>query len=323
MASTTDAGPDAPSTTQRKAIPLAQASNAVVGVHATVPEDALTASVLGTDRSGSGVCIRADGLIATIGYLVVEADSLWVTTSAAQSVPAHVVGYDQSSGLGLIQTSRAVELPALPLGDSRALELGERMTLAGHGGPDQILSVRLIARHEFAGYWEYLLDEALFTTPAHPNWGGAVLLGANGAVLGIGSLLVQVVGKQADTEANMIIPIQLLEPILDDLLNCGRRAGPARPWLGMFVQPAHGELVISRLYRGCPAEHGGLREGDVVVAVAGADVAGLAGMYRQIWALGPAGVEVPLTIVRVGTGRRELKIQSADRDECLRPKRLH
>jgi S1-C subfamily serine protease len=297
--------------------------SALVLVHTRIPQDALTADGLGTERAGNGVCIGRDGLILTIGYLITEAEQVWLTSTDDRTVQGYVVGYDQESGLGLVQAIQPLETPALDFGDSAAVRPGDFVILAGHGGLDHAINARVASKREFAGYWEYVLDEAIFTTPAHPNWGGTGLIGMQGELLGIGSLLVQQVTPSGQSAgANMIVPIDLLKPILDDLRSYGRRNRPARPWMGMLVQDLGEQLVVGSTYPGCPADEGGLRPGDVILSVKGDPVDELANMFRKVWSLGPAGTEIPLTVVRDGQ-QFDTVIRSIDRNDRLMLGKLH
>jgi len=291
---------------------------AVVGVKAHVPDDAFTAGVLGTDRAGHGVVIRRDGLVLTIGYLVTEADSIWLTLSGGRVVPGHVIGYDQSTGFGLVQALARIDIPALPLGRSSDVAPGDRLVVAGGGGRQHAVVASVTAKREFAGYWEYVLDEAIFTAPAHPFWGGAAAINDRGELVGIGSLqLEQAAEGEAGERLNMIVPIDLLRPILDDMLAIGRPNRPARPWLGLYATEVDNRVLVAGLASRGPAQRADLRTGDVVVAVSGRRVSDLASFFRRVWALGDAGVEVPITIVRDGR-TTELRVSSADRDDFLR-----
>jgi S1-C subfamily serine protease len=301
---------------------LDRALSAVVSLSATMPADAFTAQTLGTERAGHAVHIR-DGIVLTIGYLVTEAQSVWLMTGDGRAVEGHVLGYDQVTGFGLVQALGRLELPTLPLGDSRAAELGGRVIVAGSGGRARSVAARIVAKQEFAGYWEYVLDEALFTAPAHPHWGGTAVIGPAGDLIGIGSLQLQ---HQAEggriALLNMVVPIDLLKPILDDLLTLGRPNRPARPWLGLFATEAEDKVVVVGLAEGGPAERAGLKIGDAVVAVRGSKVRNLAGFFRRVWALGHAGVEVPLSIERDGRNA-DLTVTSGDRNRFLKAPALH
>ena len=297
--------------------------SSVLSLRAEVPDDAYTASILGTERAGNGVVIGDDGLVLTIGYLITEAETIWLVSNKGAATPAHVVGYDQVTGLGLVQALGRLEAPAMERGASADSGVGDGVIVAGYGGPRHALKAEIASKQEFAGYWEYVLDEAIFTTPAHPFWGGAALIGADGRLQGVGSLLVQ---EQAEGgtagESNMFVPIDLLEPILDDLLKFGRVDQPARPWLGVFATEAEDGLVVAGLTEGAPAERAGLQAGDVVVKVADAAVTDLVDLFRRIWAQGPAGTVIPLTVSRDG-GELTVQVESADRNALLKSPGLH
>jgi S1-C subfamily serine protease len=301
---------------------LEGALDSMVLLRAEVPEDAFTAGILGTERIGNGVVIRDDGLVLTIGYLITEATTIWLNTNAGTAVAAHPLAYDQPTGLGLVQPLGKLGVPALRRGTAASCRVGDEVVVAGHGGRKHALKARLIAKREFAGYWEYVLDEALFTAPAHPHWSGAALIGAEGRLLGIGSLMVQEELGGRNVQGNMIVPIDLLDPILEDLLKLGRAQRQARPWLGLYATEVKGHVVVSGLAGGGPAERGGVQVGDIVIEVAGARVGGLADLFRKIWGVGSAGVEVPMTLVREGSVSR-LRVPSADRQDLLKKPSLH
>ena len=293
---------------------LKSALDAVVLLRAEVPDDAFTASTLGTERTGNGVVIRNDGLILTIGYLITEAETIWLTMNDGTTVPGHALAYDQVTGFGLVQPLGHVDTPMLARGSAVATPAGSEVIVIGYGGRAHSLKARIIAKHEFAGYWEYVLDEALFTAPPHPQWGGAALVGADGRLLGIGSLLVQEAEDAESVAGNMFVPIDLLEPILEDMLKFGQPARAPRPWLGLYAAEAEQRLAVTGLATGGPAESGGVRLGDIVLEVAGERVAGLAEFFRSVWRLGDAGIEVPLTVSRDAQILR-LKLRSANRND--------
>jgi S1-C subfamily serine protease len=301
---------------------LDRALAAVVAVHSIVPADAFSAETLGTERAGNGVLIRDDGVVLTIGYLITEADQVWLTFSDGRVAPGHVLGYDQETGFGLVQALARVDLPALSLGQSAAATVGESVVVAGAGGRQHSVAAHIAARQEFAGYWEYVLDEAIFTAPAHPNWGGTAVIGPQGDLIGIGSLQLEQPKEQGNEHLNMIVPIDLLKPILDDLLTLGRRNRPPRPWLGLYATEVNGRVVVVGLSNRGPARKADLRTGDVVLEVGGAEVKDLAGLFRRIWSMGNAGVEVPMKIYRDGR-TMELRVPSADRHRFLKGPRLH
>jgi S1-C subfamily serine protease len=302
---------------------LDRALSSVVGLSTRVPADAFTAEILGTERAGHGVLIREDGLVLTIGYLITEAEEVWLRTNAGRVVQGHVVAYDQVTGFGLVQALGQLDIPVLPIGDSSRALVGEQVVVAGMGGRARSIAAHIVARQEFAGYWEYLLEEAIFTEPSHPDWGGTALIGSNGELLGIGSLQLQGATPSGETlPLNMIVPIDLLTPILDDVTRLGRPNRPPRPWLGVYASETENKVLIIGLAPRAPAEQAGVEAGDIVLAVAGRAVGNLASFFRRVWALGDAGVDVPLTIHRAGR-MFELRISSADRNRFLKAPRLH
>ena len=296
---------------------LDRALRAVVQIHAEIPQDAFTASVLGTERVGNGVVIGDDGLILTIGYLITEAETIWLTAHDGTVLAGHALAYDFATGFGLVQPLGRLAAPALGRGTSADVDAGSDVIVIGHGGLAHTLKASVFAKREFAGYWEYLLDEALFTSPAHPQWGGAALVDEDGCLVGIGSLFVQEAIQGSTVQGNMFVPIDLLEPILDDLLRFGRSSRAARPWLGMYTAEAEGRLVVGGLARGAPAEAAGVQLGDIVLEVGGERASGLADLLRKTWNVGAAGVEVPLTVARDAEVRR-IRVRSADRHDFLR-----
>src|SRR6516164_6548273 len=224
---------------------LDHALAAVLGLQATVPQDAFTAGTLGTERAGSGVLIRRDGLVLTIGYLITEAETIWLTSAGGGAVPGHVLGYDQETGFGLVQSLGRLNMPPMELGTELRVGAGDRAIMAAEGGRRHAIAARVVARQEFAGYWEYVLDRAIFTAPAHPFWGGAALIGADGRLIGIGSLHVQHAnGRELRRDVNMVVPIELLPPILDDILAYGRPNRPVRPWLGLYAAEVEDSIVV-------------------------------------------------------------------------------
>jgi S1-C subfamily serine protease len=311
---------------------LDHALSAVVGIRALIPGDAFTAEILGTERVGHGVLIRGDGIILTIGYLITEAETVWISLSGGSTVAGHVLGYDQETGFGLVQALARLETPALRLGNSSAAEVGMRVVVAGSGGRKRSVAARIIAKQEFSGYWEYVLDEAIFTAPAHPFWGGTALIGPAGDLIGIGSLQIQQASAdpkpkgaraaQVADDANMIVPIDLLKPIFEDMITIGRPNRPPRPWLGLYATEIGDNVAILGLASGGPAQKANLRAGDIVLSVAGADVTDLAGLFRRIWSLGEAGVSVPMTINREGKAM-QIAVRSVDRRRLLKGPVLH
>ena len=294
--------------------------SATVGLRAHVPPDAFTAQTLGALRVGHGVAI-SDDLVLTIGYLVTEAEQVWLQTHEGRVVAGHVLGFDAVTGFGLVRPLGSLGVPALEIGDSRQVMTGDKMILAGGGLARRSITAQLVARHEFAGYWEYVLDEALFTAPGHPLWSGAALIGPTGKLVGVGSLqMLQESANGRASRINMVVPIELLPPVLDELVLGGRQS--ARPWLGVLAEEISGRVVIVGATKNGPADRADLAQGDIVLAVDGEEVTTLADFYRAIWALGPAGVDVPLTLARDGDVF-PMVVRSRDRRAFLKAPKMH
>lgn len=301
---------------------LDRALSSVVALEAQVPADAFTARILGTERLGNGVVISENGLVLTMAYLITEASQVVLTLNDGRRVEAHVLGFDSQTGLGLVQALEPLRLPALPLGASKGLDPGSPVVIAGAGGRAHAAAGRVLTRMPFAGYWEYLLDEAIITEPAHPHWSGAALIGPEGELVGVGSL--SLAGQSHDGRAkpmNLFVPAELLPPILDDLAR-GKPAHPPRPWLGVFAQETESHVVLVGVSPGSPAARAELHAGDLILSVAGDDVSDLAEFYTALWDQGPAGVTVPLRIQRE-QDVFEVEIRSVDRNSLLKKPRLN
>jgi S1-C subfamily serine protease len=301
---------------------LERALSAVVGLRAVIPADAFTAEILGTERIGHGVAIDERGIVLTIGYLITEAEEVWLTLHDGRIVPGHVLAYDYETGFGLVQSLGKLGLPPLAFDQSASAQPGEAVVLGGSGGATRSVAARIVSKQEFAGYWEYVLDEAIFTAPAHPHWGGTALIGPAGDLLGIGSLQLEGATKGKSEHLNMVVPIDLLKPIYNDLVKTGAANRPPRPWLGVYCIEVEDRIVIAGLAKGGPAQRAGLQTGDLLLAVASTEVRELAPCFRRIWSLGHAGVEIPLLIWREGD-TFEVRVNSGDRDRYLKSPRVH
>ena len=293
----------------------------IVGLHSFVPADAFTAETLGTERGGNGVVID-DGLILTIGYLITEAEQVWLHLADGRVMEGHALGFDATTGFGLVQALGRLNIDPIPLGSSATAQIGDRVVIGGAGGRTRSVASQIAARQEFAGYWEYLLDEAIFTYPAHPNWGGAGMISNKGELIGIGSLQLERERSGKAEHVNMIVPIDLLKPVLTDLRRFGKVNRPARPWLGMFSTEIDNRVVVIGISGNGPAARAELKAGDVILAVKGEKVTSQSGFYRKLWALGPAGVDVPLTVHHEGV-TFDVTLASTDRGKLLKGPRLH
>jgi S1-C subfamily serine protease len=287
---------------------------AVVGVHAEIPAEARTASLLGTKRDGSGVVIDDAGLIVTIGYLITEAMAVEVMTAAGKASRAEVIGFDTGSGLGLLRAADPLNVRPMPIGTAKGLAEKTPVILAGHGGAEAAQPAVVVSRRTFTGYWEYLLEDAIFAAPPYPAWSGAALIAPDGKLAGIGSLIVA--DADGGFPGNMFVPIDRLQPVMGDLIALGRPSS-SRPWLGANLQDLNGELVVRRVAPEGPAEAAGLRHGDHVVGIDGSAVHDLAELYRALWARGEAGITVKLTVTRHGE-QQEIGVKTIDRYRYLK-----
>ncbi len=301
---------------------LSQAVNSIVKVRTVIPSAAFTADILGTERIGSGVLINNNGLILTVGYLVTEADTIWLTTNLNQSIPGHVVAYDQVTGLGLIQALGALDIDASELDSSNLVTVNDDIFFISYGGIEHSLHTKVSRIDEFAGYWEYLLQDAIYTSPPHPQWGGAGVFNAKGNVIGIGSLFLQEIFEGENQQGNLVIPTSILKPIMNDMLEFGRPSAPARPWLGLYAVESESALAVSGLARYGPAELAGVLQGDNIIGVGEEKTSTLANFFRSVWNLGAAGVPVPIHINRDGN-HLQLVINSIDRNDFLLKPQTH
>lgn len=291
---------------------------AVVAVESRVPADARTAATLGTERAGSGVVIDASGLIVTIGYLILEASEVTVTTLGQSPVPATVIGYDHATGFGLLRASRALDVKPMPLGQSDEVAEFEPLLVTAYGGAGAVRPAVAVSRRQFAGYWEYLLDGAIFTSPPYPMFGGAALLNSDGQLVGIGSLVVgDAMQGERTLPGNMFVPIDALKPILGDLLAEGGGAGRRQPWIGVFSQELEGQVQVQRVAEDGPAAQAGIEPGDLIAEVDGDAVTTLANFYRRLWRSREPGDPVSITLLRDGQ-RRTVEVKTGDRYAWLK-----
>jgi S1-C subfamily serine protease len=314
--------PSAQPQAQNYSFDLDRALDAVVGLHSLVPANAFTAEALGTERAGNGVLID-NGLILTVGYLIMEADAVWIHPNNGNAVEGHVLGFDTETGLGLVQPLGRLGLAPLAFGSSADARIGSRVVTGGAGGRAHSLAGTVIAREPFAGYWEYALDEAIFVAPAHPNWGGTALISEHGNLVGIGSLQLETASDSNTTrQANLMVPTDILKPLLPDLMAYGRVNKPARPWLGLYATEIDNQVVVADTASKGPAAQAEVKSGDVIMAVKGEEVTTLMDFYQKLWALGTAGVEVPLTLYSHGV-TIDVTLKSIDRAKMMRAPKLH
>jgi S1-C subfamily serine protease len=299
---------------------LTELLSGVVQLKTFINPDGRTTKTMGREREGSAIVIDGNGLILTIGYLMVEAHSAEVVTNDGQDVPANIVGYDFQSGLGLLQAIAPLKVQPLAFGKSTEIKERDAVVVAGFGGPQNAAPAVVVSKREFAGNWEYLLDEAIFTAPPQAAWSGAALLNHEGKLVGVGSLIVSDASGKADrTPGNVFVPTDLLPPILADLIANGRTAGTGRPWLGITTDETHGHLLVSAVTHDGPAERAGIKRGDMILGVNGAPVNHLPDLYRSIYAQGDAGAVIALDMLKDNEKRR-IEVKSINRLDFLRLK---
>lgn len=293
---------------------------AIVKVQARALPDARSLATLGAEREGTGVVIDKDGLILTIGYLIVEAAEVRISDDRGHTSPAIVVGYDHTSGLALVRPITPFEASPLPLGDSARLDESEPVLIVNYAGRSDVTLAYVVSRRPFTGNWEYLLDRAIFTSPPTLNWSGAALIGKDGSLLGVGSLILRdATDSDPHLPGNMFVPIELLKPILPDLVKSGRRAGPAQPWLGVGADEVQGRLLVTRVSPEGPADRAGVRVGDIILGVGSDAVHSQAEFYRKVWGRGAAGSEIPLRVLQ-DNDVRDVRVRSIDRFDYFRQK---
>lgn len=303
-------------------IDLDALGRSVVKLRAVVPEGASTAGILGKERTGNGIVIDPDGLTLTIGYLIAEASDVWLTAHRGREVAGHALAYDPVTGFGLVLPLEKLSVPPLPFGAPEGLNAGSKGYVLSSPEFSRPQSVQVLARREFAGAWEYLLDKAIFTVPAHPHWSGAALIDQRGGLVGVGSLLVREVVSGEELNANMFVPIDLLQPILEDLRTRGRAIRQSRPWLGAYAVEVSGKVYVTGTAEASPARLADMREGDLITHIADHEVHSVAEFYRRLWALGPAGTDVPLSLLRSGTRLNET-VHSIDRADHFKRPQAH
>ena len=299
---------------------IEELAGAVVRIKTHINPEGRTVAGLGREREGSGVVIDSNGLVLTIGYLMVEAYAAQVIDNSGRALPANVVGYDHESGFGLLRTTEPLKSKPMAFGRSAEVKERDPVLIASFGGVDMVAAAYVVGKREFAGNWEYMLDDALFTAPPHPAWSGAALISREGKLVGIGSLIVgDAAGGREKTPGNMFVPIDRLPPILGELLAGGRVSGPGRPWLGVNAEDLQGRLFVSRVTPDSPAEKAGIQRGDLIVGVNGEKPRSLADFYRKVWAQGGAGASIPLDVLQDSQVRR-IDVKSMNRLDHLKLK---
>jgi S1-C subfamily serine protease len=291
----------------------------VVGIDTRIPGNARTASFLGTTRQGSGVVISDDGLVLTIGYLILEALEIDIVLNDGREIPASFVAYDHESGFGLVRAASEIRVTPAELGSSGGMGVSTQVLLANRLGPGAAQGVFVVDRREFVGPWEYLLDSAIYTSPPNPNFSGAGLFDADCKLIGIGSLFVgNAAFLRQPVPGNMFVPIDELKPILDDMITGGRRAEAPRPWLGIAPSEHRDRVFIDRVSPDSPASRAGVQPGELILAVDETPVVSMSGFFRAIWRGREAGDAVSIRLLTPEGQIREVAVESMDRSDWLR-----
>ncbi len=311
-----------PSSTQQTMEALTRANAAVVGVQVTAAEGARSIDTLGLRRIGSGVVIGTDGTVLTIGYLLLEADTVQIITQDRKTVPARVVAYDQATGFGLLRPLVPLRgVSPVTLGSANSINTGEALMASTGAQPNDDAGAnmtQLVSKRAFSGYWEYHIDTALFTSPPVENHSGAPLFNQRGELIGIGSLFVMdAMGQNQRLPGNMFVPIDLLKPIITELTETGSSKLSRRPWLGLTSSEQGGRVQIQRVSKESPAQTAGLQAGDVVLAIDDVKVATLEAFYKKLWDRSAPDTEVKLTVLQ-GAELKTIVLKPVDRASTYR-----
>ena len=283
----------------------------IVSVRSIVPPEARTAANLGVEREGNGVAIDENHIL-TIGYIVLESESIEIGLSDGRSLPAKLIGYDHTSGFGIIKSVVPLTMPHLKLGNSDDINSEEDLLILPSPIRGAGSIVRSVSRRPFTGWWEYFVESPIYTTPPNRFWAGAPILNGNGEILGIGSLFVSESVPGISSPGNMSVPINLLKPILEDLLTNGRRKGKIQPYLGISSDESNDQIIVTRVSEGGPAYQAGVKPQDIIVAINGSQITKLESFYKKIWKSGEAGVTIELSVLRSGS-LMNFKLKTIDR----------
>ena len=283
----------------------------IVSVRSTIPPGARTAASLGIEREGNGVAIDEKHIL-TIGYIIIESESIEIGLSDGRRLPAKLVGYDHTSGFGIIKSIVPLKMPPLQLGNSDNINSKQDLLMLPSPNRGAGSIVRSVSRRPFTGWWEYFVESPIYTTPPNKLWAGAPILNENGEILGIGSLFVSESVPGISSPGNMSVPINLLKPILADLISSGRRKGKIQPYLGISSDDSNDQIIVTRVSKGGPAYQAGIKPQDIIVGVNGSQISNLKSFYEKVWKSGEAGVTIELRVLRSGTVM-DVKVKTIDR----------
>lgn len=288
---------------------------AVMAIQSHVPESAITADLLGTLRNSHAVQVSEDGLMLTVGYSVLEADEIWITNKRGKTTEGILLANDFNSGIALIKPASPIGTTWFDTANKDQLKAGDTVSIYTSEDNKPMEAV-VFAKEEFAGRWEYLLEEAFYTVPLCEHWSGAALVNNDGKLCGIGSLAIGLASPQGQAiPGNLFIPVELVMPHLEHMALYGETPEDKRPWLGILTEEHDAELHVTGVYSRAPAAKAGIKPGDVILSVENQPVASLAGFFRSVWRCGPAGTEIPLTIRNsTDSETRDITLQTIDRN---------
>jgi S1-C subfamily serine protease len=295
-------------------IPFERPRNeAVMSVRSLIPETAMTADFLGTERESHAIQVSPDGLMLTVGYSVMEANEVWITNRKGQTTEGIVLALDHDSGIALLRPTTSLGTAYLDTDSADTINIGDRAEILTSDN-SKAMDAAIFAKEEYAGRWEYLLDEAFYTVPLCDHWSGAGLVNKHGKLCGLGSLALGLKGPTGDVvPGNLFIPTDLVMPHIDHMKQYGQKPGSRRPWLGTLVEEYESQLCVVGLYLGAPAAAAGIETGDIILSVDSQPVSSMAGFFRTIWHYGPAGSKIPLTLSD-GEKTREVVLDTIDRN---------
>ena len=292
----------------------------VVKIDSIIPPEARTAQSLGTVRGGNGVVID-DKHILTIGYIVVEAETITITLPDGKKFPGELIGYDHTTGFGILRTIIQSDLTPLKIGDSDQLTKEDFLYVLPYLTEGRPSAVKMVSRRSFAGWWEYFLDKPIYTYPANSSFAGSALINEYGEVLGIGSLYVgDAAATGISSPGNMFVPINDLKPILDDLIQNGRRTKDIKPYMGLTSSDNTGQVKITRVNDNGPAAKAGFSVNDTILAVNNEKINNIEDFYKVVWSFGGPGTKLQFDIER-NQEKLNIELTTMDRNDFfVKPK---
>ena len=292
----------------------------VVKIDSIVPADARTANSLGTIRGGNGIVID-DKHILTIGYIVVEAETITITLPNGGVVPAELAGYDHTTGFGILKTILPSKLTPLQIGNSDKLNKEDLLYVLPYLTEGAPSAVKMVSRRSFTGWWEYFLDKPIYTHPMNTSFAGSALINEFGELLGIGSLYVSdAAAEGVPMPGNLFVPINDLKPILNDLIVNGKRTADVKPYMGLTSNDDTGKVMVTRVNDDGPAAKAGFKENDIILKVNKINIQDTEKFYKTVWSQGGPGTLLDFEIER-NNQIISLKLTTMDRNDFfVKPK---